>query len=212
MTRALGPRPSIWGSHAAAGWMVLVGCWAPFGALWVVWAAARCAAALTDTATTQLTPPEQIVPNPSDIRTVALTVLKVTDTCKEIARRHHAATTDLATLANRTRGQDNRPVIPELNQLYKNLQAAGERTLTELGEAIQHMGPGRPEQAADLALVRQRLTATRALATPRPNAAALADTGFPAPIAKAITPAPTERRDQQSAPPRSAAPKGHSPR
>ncbi|MFI6515612.1 type IV secretory system conjugative DNA transfer family protein [Spirillospora sp. NPDC050679] len=47
MTRALGPRPSIWHSQAGAGWMVLIGCWAPFGALWVLWVAAKCAAALT---------------------------------------------------------------------------------------------------------------------------------------------------------------------
>ncbi|WP_157431474.1 hypothetical protein [Actinomadura hibisca] len=163
------------------------------------------------TATTRLTPPEQIAPGPSDIRTVALTALKVTDTCKEIARRHHAATTDLATLADRTRGPDSRPAIPELNQLYENLQAAGERTLTELGEAIQHMAPGPPEQAADLALVQQRLTATRALATPQPTPAALASSSFPTPITKAITPVPT-KEGTTNQPPRSAAPKGRSPR
>ncbi|GAA1574394.1 hypothetical protein GCM10009678_66370 [Actinomadura kijaniata] len=47
MTRALGPRPSIWNSSAAPGWMVLIGCWVSVGGLWVVWAAAKCAAALT---------------------------------------------------------------------------------------------------------------------------------------------------------------------
>jgi type IV secretory pathway TraG/TraD family ATPase VirD4 len=47
MTRALGPRASIWHTGAAAGWMVLIGCWAPLGLLWLLWAAARLAAALT---------------------------------------------------------------------------------------------------------------------------------------------------------------------
>ncbi|MEV4251678.1 TraM recognition domain-containing protein [Spirillospora sp. NPDC049652] len=47
MTRALGPRASIWDSHAAGGWMVLTACWLPVGCLWLLWAAARLAAALT---------------------------------------------------------------------------------------------------------------------------------------------------------------------
>ncbi|WP_051468741.1 type IV secretory system conjugative DNA transfer family protein [Actinomadura oligospora] len=47
MTRALGPRASIWASHAAGGWMVLIACWLPIGCLWSLWAAARLAAALT---------------------------------------------------------------------------------------------------------------------------------------------------------------------
>ncbi|MCP2337923.1 type IV secretory system conjugative DNA transfer family protein [Actinomadura rupiterrae] len=46
MTRALGPRASIWASHAAGGWMVLIACWLPVGCLWTLWAAARSAAAL----------------------------------------------------------------------------------------------------------------------------------------------------------------------
>ncbi|MDL4770734.1 type IV secretory system conjugative DNA transfer family protein [Actinomadura xylanilytica] len=44
MTRALGPRPSIWHTGATGGWMILAGCWAPIGLLWIVWAAARIAA------------------------------------------------------------------------------------------------------------------------------------------------------------------------
>ncbi|GAA2614118.1 TraM recognition domain-containing protein [Actinomadura fulvescens] len=47
MTRALGPRASVWHTNAAAGWMVLIGCWAPIGCLWLVWAAAKIAALLT---------------------------------------------------------------------------------------------------------------------------------------------------------------------
>ncbi|MFC5187204.1 type IV secretory system conjugative DNA transfer family protein [Actinomadura harenae] len=47
MTRALGPRASIWASHAAGGWMVLLACWLPIGCLWLLWATARTAAALT---------------------------------------------------------------------------------------------------------------------------------------------------------------------
>lgn len=47
MTRALGPRASIWASNAAGGWMVLIACWLPIGCLWLLWAAARLAAALT---------------------------------------------------------------------------------------------------------------------------------------------------------------------
>ncbi|MFI0351011.1 type IV secretory system conjugative DNA transfer family protein [Actinomadura sp. 9N407] len=47
MSRALGPRPSIWHTGAAGGWMVLAGCWAPLGCLWVLWVSAKIAAALT---------------------------------------------------------------------------------------------------------------------------------------------------------------------
>ncbi|MEV5574517.1 TraM recognition domain-containing protein [Spirillospora sp. NPDC052269] len=46
MTRALGPRASIWASNAAGGWMVLIACWLPIGCLWLLWAAARIAAVL----------------------------------------------------------------------------------------------------------------------------------------------------------------------
>ncbi|MFC0037208.1 type IV secretory system conjugative DNA transfer family protein [Actinomadura rayongensis] len=47
MSRALGPRPSVWHSSAAAGWMVLAACWLPVVVLWVVWSCARVAAALS---------------------------------------------------------------------------------------------------------------------------------------------------------------------
>jgi type IV secretory pathway TraG/TraD family ATPase VirD4 len=47
MSRALGPRASIWHTGAAGGWMVLAGCWAPIGGAWIVWVAAKIAAALT---------------------------------------------------------------------------------------------------------------------------------------------------------------------
>ena len=44
MTRALGPRASLWHTGAVGGWMVLVGCWVPIGGAWVVWLAAKIAA------------------------------------------------------------------------------------------------------------------------------------------------------------------------
>ncbi len=43
MSRALGPRPSITPSGSAAGWAVLIGCWAPAGAGCLIWVAARFA-------------------------------------------------------------------------------------------------------------------------------------------------------------------------
>ncbi|MEV5831941.1 type IV secretory system conjugative DNA transfer family protein, partial [Spirillospora sp. NPDC052242] len=47
MSRALGPRPSMFHSSAAGGWLVLAACWTPIAALWIVWASAKLAAALT---------------------------------------------------------------------------------------------------------------------------------------------------------------------
>ncbi|WP_207400777.1 type IV secretory system conjugative DNA transfer family protein [Actinomadura roseirufa] len=47
MTRALGPRASLWHSNAAAGWLVLAACWTPIAVLGLIWTAARIAAALT---------------------------------------------------------------------------------------------------------------------------------------------------------------------
>ncbi|RAY14983.1 TRAG family protein [Actinomadura craniellae] len=46
MSRALGPRPSLWHTGAMGGWLVLAACWAPAGGLWVVWVAAKIAAML----------------------------------------------------------------------------------------------------------------------------------------------------------------------
>ncbi|NDU73847.1 TraM recognition domain-containing protein [Actinomadura sp. DSM 109109] len=47
MTRALGPRASLWHSNAGAGWLVLAACWTPIVALWVVWLAAKLCAVAT---------------------------------------------------------------------------------------------------------------------------------------------------------------------
>jgi type IV secretory pathway TraG/TraD family ATPase VirD4 len=47
MSGALGPKASMWHSNAAVGWMILAACWVPIGCLWIVWAAAHVAAALT---------------------------------------------------------------------------------------------------------------------------------------------------------------------
>ncbi|MEU9867892.1 TraM recognition domain-containing protein [Actinomadura sp. NPDC048021] len=47
MTRALGPRASLWDSNAGAGWLVLAACWTPIVALGVVWLAAKLCAAAT---------------------------------------------------------------------------------------------------------------------------------------------------------------------
>ncbi|MBA9007300.1 type IV secretory system conjugative DNA transfer family protein [Thermomonospora cellulosilytica] len=46
MSRALGPRPSMWHSSAAGGWLVLLLCWAPVLCFALVWVAARAAAAV----------------------------------------------------------------------------------------------------------------------------------------------------------------------
>lgn len=46
MTRALGPKPSLWHTGAAGGWLVLAGCWAPIGCLWLLWASAKLASVL----------------------------------------------------------------------------------------------------------------------------------------------------------------------
>ena len=46
MTRALGPRVSLWHSSTGAAWLVLAACWTPVAGLWVVWLAAKvCAVA-----------------------------------------------------------------------------------------------------------------------------------------------------------------------
>ncbi|MEU8804881.1 TraM recognition domain-containing protein [Spirillospora sp. NPDC048819] len=47
MTRALGPKASLWHSNAGAGWLVLVVCWTPIVGLWVVWAVAKLCATAT---------------------------------------------------------------------------------------------------------------------------------------------------------------------
>ncbi|MEU8124923.1 TraM recognition domain-containing protein [Spirillospora sp. NPDC049024] len=47
MTRALGPRASLWHSNAGAGWLVLAACWTPIVVLWVVWIAAKLCAVAT---------------------------------------------------------------------------------------------------------------------------------------------------------------------
>jgi type IV secretory pathway TraG/TraD family ATPase VirD4 len=47
VSRALGPRPSIAPGGTAAGWTVLIGCWALAGVSWLIWAAARVAATIT---------------------------------------------------------------------------------------------------------------------------------------------------------------------
>ncbi len=47
MTRALGPRASLWHSNAGGGWLVLVACWAPIVGLWIVWLAAKLCAFAT---------------------------------------------------------------------------------------------------------------------------------------------------------------------
>ncbi|GAA4238122.1 hypothetical protein GCM10022254_52760 [Actinomadura meridiana] len=47
MTRALGPRPSLWHSHAGAGWLVLVACWTPIMGHGAAWVAAKLAAKAT---------------------------------------------------------------------------------------------------------------------------------------------------------------------
>ncbi|MFA1538024.1 type IV secretory system conjugative DNA transfer family protein [Actinomadura monticuli] len=44
MTRALGPRASLWHSNAGAGWLVLAACWTPIAGLWLVWLAAKLGA------------------------------------------------------------------------------------------------------------------------------------------------------------------------
>lgn len=48
MTRALGPKASLWQSNAAAGWMVLAACWTPIAGLWLVWVAAKASAIVAD--------------------------------------------------------------------------------------------------------------------------------------------------------------------
>lgn len=47
MTRALGPKASLWHSSAGAAWLVLAVCWTPIVGLWVVWAAAKFCATAT---------------------------------------------------------------------------------------------------------------------------------------------------------------------
>ncbi|WP_203597437.1 type IV secretory system conjugative DNA transfer family protein [Actinomadura bangladeshensis] len=44
MTRALGPRASLWHSNTGAAWLVLAACWTPIAGLWIVWAAAKLSA------------------------------------------------------------------------------------------------------------------------------------------------------------------------
>lgn len=44
MSRALGPRASLWHSNAGAGWLVLAACWTPIAGLWVFWFAAKLSA------------------------------------------------------------------------------------------------------------------------------------------------------------------------
>ncbi|TDB88032.1 TraM recognition domain-containing protein [Actinomadura sp. 7K534] len=41
MSRALGPKASLWHSNAGAAWLVLAACWTPIVGLWVVWIAAK---------------------------------------------------------------------------------------------------------------------------------------------------------------------------
>ncbi|MFI6515606.1 hypothetical protein ACIBF1_08625 [Spirillospora sp. NPDC050679] len=162
---------------------------------------------------TRLTPPEQLAPSPPDIGTMALTVLKVTDTCHEIARRHHAAVSRIAGIGARDGDHHPLPEAQELTRWYAGLQTACERVLTELSDAVQHIGPKPPEEAADLALIRQRITAPRALPMPtaQPNPAAMAQAGFPAPITEAIPPALiAERPRARPAPPSPSPPRGRS--
>ncbi|QFG22849.1 type IV secretory system conjugative DNA transfer family protein [Actinomadura sp. WMMB 499] len=47
MSRALGPQAPVFNSGAAGGWLVLAACWTPIAGLWIVWASAKIAAALT---------------------------------------------------------------------------------------------------------------------------------------------------------------------
>ncbi|MEU4827079.1 TraM recognition domain-containing protein [Actinomadura sp. NPDC023710] len=47
MTRALGPRASLWNSNAGGGWLVLAACWTPIVVLWIVWFSAELCAAAT---------------------------------------------------------------------------------------------------------------------------------------------------------------------
>ncbi|SEF78350.1 TraM recognition site of TraD and TraG [Thermomonospora echinospora] len=47
MSRALGPKPSMWHPSAAGGWLVLAVCWGPVGCLAMVWGAAHVAAWLS---------------------------------------------------------------------------------------------------------------------------------------------------------------------
>ncbi len=47
VTRALGPRPSVAPGGTAAGWAVLIGCWALVAVFGLIWAAARLAAGIT---------------------------------------------------------------------------------------------------------------------------------------------------------------------
>jgi type IV secretory pathway TraG/TraD family ATPase VirD4 len=44
MTRALGPRPSLWHSGTGGAWLVLAACWMPIAGLWIVWFAAKMCA------------------------------------------------------------------------------------------------------------------------------------------------------------------------
>ncbi|NDU77245.1 TraM recognition domain-containing protein [Actinomadura sp. DSM 109109] len=44
MSRALGPRASLWHANAGAGWLVLAACWTPIAGLWVIWFAAKLSA------------------------------------------------------------------------------------------------------------------------------------------------------------------------
>ncbi|MFD0900060.1 type IV secretory system conjugative DNA transfer family protein [Actinomadura sediminis] len=48
MSRALGPRASMFHSSATGGWFVLAACWTPIVGLWILWASAKVAAAFTD--------------------------------------------------------------------------------------------------------------------------------------------------------------------
>ncbi|MEU5993331.1 TraM recognition domain-containing protein [Spirillospora sp. NPDC047418] len=50
MTRALGPRASLWHSGTGASWLVLAACWTPIAGLWMVWLSAKvCAVAVGGT-------------------------------------------------------------------------------------------------------------------------------------------------------------------
>ncbi|MEV5831934.1 type IV secretory system conjugative DNA transfer family protein, partial [Spirillospora sp. NPDC052242] len=47
MSRALGPRSSMFHSSATGGWFVLAACWTPIVGLWILWISAKVAAAFT---------------------------------------------------------------------------------------------------------------------------------------------------------------------
>ena len=47
MSRALGPKASLWHTNAGAAWLVLAACWTPIAGLWVVWIAAKLSATAT---------------------------------------------------------------------------------------------------------------------------------------------------------------------